>query len=207
MQTCAVCSSPLRLAARFCTRCGAPIHAAPVPLEAAVPVRDVAPEPEADPDPEPEADPDPDPQPPLEPDPEPFIPARIPTRGRVTPPLVRSSAATWALVTGIAPLIVSIMGNIVAAQLTVAALARVAQGDPQGAWAPVLVTLTLVFVANAVLLTVCAIAGGRGLRETTNGITRGRGLAVAGLAIGGVNLVLWVAGLVVSISGLDSVLV
>ena len=48
MQTCAVCSSPLRLAARFCTRCGAPIHAAPVPLEAAVPVRDVAPKPEAD---------------------------------------------------------------------------------------------------------------------------------------------------------------
>ena len=205
MQTCAVCSSLLRPAARFCTRCGAPIHAAPVPLEAAVPVRDV--EPEADPDLAPEPEADPGPEPPLDPDPEPFIPARIPTRGRVTPPLARSSAATWALVTGIAPLIVSITGNILATQLTVAALARVAQGDPQGAWAPVLVTLTLVFVANAGLLTVCAIAGGRGLRETTNGITRGRGLAVAGLAVGGVNLVLWVAGLIVSISGLDSVLV
>ncbi|WP_439564421.1 hypothetical protein [Microcella sp.] len=124
----------------------------------------------------------------------------------MTPPPARSAAATWALVTGVAPLLVSITGNLVAAQLGAAALARVAEGDPQGAWAPVLVTLALVFVVNAGLLTICLIAGGRGLRETANGITRGRGLAVAGLAAGGVNLVLWVAGLVVSISGLGPVL-
>lgn len=166
MPTCSVCAAPLREGARFCTRCGAPVHAAPTP-----------------------------------------VPARIPTPGRTTPPPARSAAATWALVTGVAPLLVSITGNLVAAQLGVSALERVAAGDPQGAWAPVLVTLALVFVANAALLTVCTIAGGRGLRETANGITRGRGLAVAGLAAGGVNLVLWVAGLVVSISGLGAVLV
>ena len=187
MQTCAVCSAPVRPATRFCTRCGAPVHAAPVPLVAAVPRQDAAPDPD--------------------PDPESVIPARIPTRGRTTPPPRRSAAATLALITGLAPIAVSVTGNIVAAQLTVAALAHVARGDVQGAWAPVLVTLALVFVANAGLLTVCAIAGGRGLRETANGITRGRGLAVAGLALGGVNLVLWVAGLVVSTSGIDSVLI
>ena len=197
MQTCAVCSAPVRPATRFCTQCGAPVHAVPVPLVAAVSRHVVAPIAS----PVPDAAPDPDP------DTESVIPARIPTRGRTTPPLGRSAAAGWALITGIATVAVSVTGNIVAAQLTVAALAHVARGDVQGAWAPVLVTLALVFVANAGLLTVCAIAGGRGLRETANGITPGRGLAVAGLAAGGVNLVLWVVGLVVSISGLDSVLV
>lgn len=178
MQTCSVCAAPVRAGARFCTRCGAPVHAAPVPPR--------IPSPEAEP--------------------EIVIPARIPPRGRTTPPPARSAAATWALITGAAPLLVSVTGNLVAAQLSAAALAQVAEGNPQGAWAPVLVTLALVFVANAGLLTVCTIAGGRGLRETANGITRGRGLAVAGLAAGGVNLVLWVAGLVVSISGLGPVL-
>ncbi|MBX9718648.1 MAG: hypothetical protein K2X36_07375 [Microbacteriaceae bacterium] len=194
-----MCAAPLREAARFCTRCGAPVHA--VPTAAPVPAVVPNPAPVAELPLVHQIEPRPRPEPPPEP-----IPARIPTRGRVTPPPARSTAATWALVTGIAPLIVSIIGNLVAAQLGVAALERVEAGDPQGAWAPVLVTLALVFVANAALLTVCTIAGGRGLRETANGFTRGRGLAVAGLATGGVNLVLWVAGLIVSISGLTPVL-
>lgn len=197
MQNCAVCSAPLRAGARFCTQCGAPVHAAPTP----VPVPVNAPGPVSVPEPvavtasaevEPTAD---------------EIPARIPSRGRVTPPPARSRAATWALVTGAAPLIVSVVGNLVAAQLSRTAAEQISAGDVQGAWAPVLVTLALVFVANAGLLTVCTIMGGRALRETGNGITRGRGLAVAGLALGGVNLVLWVAGLVVSVSSLNTVLV
>ncbi len=206
MPTCSVCAAPVREGARFCTRCGAPVHAAPTSAPVSIPVPTSAPTPVPDPASTPVAPPAPSPAPDAAPEAAP-IPARIPTRGRATPPPARSTAATWALVTGVAPLLVSITGNLVAAQLGIAALERVAAGDPQGAWAPVLVTLALVFVANAALLTVCTIAGGRGLRETANGITRGRGLAVAGLAAGGVNLVLWVAGLVVSISGLGSVLV
>jgi len=131
------------------------------------------------------------------------IPARVPVGGRATRPLIRSSAATWAFITGTAPLVVSIVGNLVAAQLGVVAAARVAVGDEQGAWASVLVVLAVVFVLNATLLTVCAIMGGRALRETANGVTRGRPLAIAGLALGAVNLVLWVAGLVVSVTGFD----
>ena len=186
------------------------MYAAPVPLMDAAPTPPVAPAPTADVAPAdianaPEPQPKPEPQP--EPQPQPEIPARIPPRGRTTPPPARSAAGTWALVTGIAPLVVSITGNIAAAQLGVIALERVAQGETQGVWASVLVTLALVFVANAGLLTVCTILGGRGLRETANGVTRGRGLAVAGLAVGGVNLVLWVAGLIVSINGLAPVLV
>jgi hypothetical protein len=134
------------------------------------------------------------------------IPARVPARGRITPPAARSAAASWALVTGVAPLLVSVVGNLVAAQLGVTASEQVAGGDEQGAWAPVFVVLALVFVANAALLTVCTILGGRALRDTANGITRGRPLAVAGLAIGGVNLVLWVSGLIVTVSDLGPVL-
>ena len=102
---------------------------------------------------------------------------------------------------------VSVVGNLLSSQLGIAALARIEAGDEQGAWAPVLTVLALVFVGNAALLTVCAIMGVRGIRETSNGITRGRGLAIAGLAAGGVNLVLWVAGLVVTVGGLNVVLV
>lgn len=211
MQTCAVCSASIRPGARFCTQCGAPVHAAPVPVPvtpALVPIP-VAPFPVA-----------PAPVPPvpvapeavaIEPERTPSratpveIPTRIPTRGRMTAPAERSTAATWALITGAAPLIVSVVGNLVAAQLGATALEQTQQGDRQGAWAPVLVVLAIVFVANAGLLTVCVIMGGRGLRETANGITRGRGLAVAGLAVGGVNLVLWVSGLLVSISSLGPV--
>lgn len=184
MQNCAVCSAPLRAGARFCTQCGSAVHAAPTPLPA-VPASSSA-----------EAAPEPT-----------EIPARIPPQGRVTQPPARSRAATWALVTGAAPLLVSVVGNLVAAQLSRAAAEQISAGDVQGAWAPVLVTLALVFVANAGLLTICTIMGGRGIRETGNGVTRGRGLAVAGLALGGVNLVLWVAGLIVSVGTLNTLLV
>lgn len=209
MPTCTVCAAPLRVGARFCTQCGTPVSvAAPVAPPVVAPVAPVMPPPPA-----PEStlaapvlvEHEPASLPVVEPQPE--IPARIPSRGRITPPPARSTAATVAFVTGIAPLVVSVTGNLVSAQLSIAALERVAQGDVQGAWAPVLVTLALVFVANAALLTVCIVAGGRGLRETANGITRGRGLAIGGLMAGGLNLVLWVAGLIVSVSGLGSVLV
>ncbi len=125
---------------------------------------------------------------------------------RYSPPPARSSAASWALVTGLLPLLVSIFGNAVTTELGTQALEATASGVTSGAWAPVFVALSLVFVANAALLTVCAITGVRGIRETSNGITRGRPLAVSGLAAGAVNVVLLVAGLVISISGLSAVL-
>ncbi|KRF32568.1 hypothetical protein ASG83_00400 [Yonghaparkia sp. Soil809] len=125
---------------------------------------------------------------------------------RYSPPPVRSTAASWALVTGLLPLLVSIFGNAVTTELGTEALEATASGVTSGAWAPVFVALSLVFVANAALLTVCAITGVRGIRETSNGITRGRPLAVSGLAAGAVNVVLLVAGLVISISGLSAVL-
>ena len=125
---------------------------------------------------------------------------------RYSPPPARSTSATWALVTGLLPLLVSIFGNAVTTELGTQALEATASGVTSGAWAPVFVALSLVFVANAALLTVCAITGVRGIRETSNGITRGRPLAVSGLAAGAVNVVLLVAGLVISISGLSAVL-
>ncbi len=137
----------------------------------------------------------------------PAVPARIAPERRTTRVMGRSSAATWALITGVAPLVVSVLGNLLSSYWGVAALEQTATGDAQGAWAPVLTVLALVFVGNAALLTVCAIMGVRGIRETSNGITRGRALAVAGLAAGGVNLVLWLAGLVVTVGGLNAVLV
>jgi len=109
-------------------------------------------------------------------------------------------------VTGLAPFIVSVTGNLVASALGVEAVRRVQAGDEQGAWAPVLVALSVVFVVNAGLLASCGVLGSRALRETGNGITRGRPLAIAGLAVGGVNLVLWVVGLVSTVSGLDAAL-
>ncbi|MBA8847583.1 hypothetical protein [Microcella alkalica] len=125
---------------------------------------------------------------------------------RYSPPPVRSTAATWALVTGLLPLLVSLFGNTVTTHLGTEAIEATASGVTSGAWAPVFVALSLVFVSNAALLTVCAITGVRGIRETANGVTRGRPLAVSGLAAGAVNLVLLVAGLVISISGLSTVL-
>lgn len=200
MPTCAACSAPLREGAKFCTRCGTAVEiefaGEGVDARATVPIEPVPPltvEPPLAVE--------------LAPAAEPAVPARIAPQRRNARVLTRSTAATWALVTGVAPLVVSVVGNLLSSQLGVAALARIEAGDVQGAWAPVLTVLALVFVGNAALLTVCAIMGVRGLRETSNGITLGRPLAVAGLAAGGVNLVLWVAGLVVTVGGLNLVLV
>ena len=176
MPPCTACAAPLRAGVRFCTRCGAPVVAV-----------DAAPEPPAAALVTAE------------------VPARVPLTGRITTPPARSRAATLAFVAGLAPLAISVLGTLVAAQLGAAAVERADAGQ-DGAWAPVLLALALVFVLNAGTLTMCAILGARGVRETANGITRGRGLAVAGLAIGGANLVLWVAGLLVSIGGLSAVL-
>lgn len=202
MLECTVCAAPMRAGARFCTRCGTPVPEptpVPVPVSAPVPLPTPVQTPVPAPTPEPVS---------TDAAPEPIeaVPARIPATSRPTAPPARSDSATWAFVAGLAPLVISIAGNLVATQLGAAALERVAAGDAQGAWAGVLVTLALVFVLNAGLLTVCAIAGVRGVRETANGLTRGRGLAIAGLAVGAVNLVLWVAGLVVSVNGLDAAL-
>ncbi len=208
MLECTVCAAPMRAGARFCTRCGTPAPApelTPVPIPA--PVSAPVPLPTPVPAPAPAAEPTPEPvSTDAEPEPIEVVPARIPAPNRTAAPPARSDSATWAFVAGLAPLVISIAGNLVATQLGAAALERVAAGEPQGAWAGVLVTLALVFVLNAGLLTVCAIAGVRGVRETANGITRGRGLAIAGLAVGAVNLILWVAGLVVSVNGLDAAL-
>lgn len=125
---------------------------------------------------------------------------------RWTAPPVRSHAATAAFVTGVLPLLVSLLGNTLAAALTADAAAQAAGGAASGAWTPVFVTLALIFVINAALLTVCVITAGRGMRETANGITRGRGLAVAGLVVGGLNLLLWLAGLVVTLTTLSAAL-
>ncbi len=129
------------------------------------------------------------------------------TKGRRwTAPPVRSHAATAAFITGVLPLLVSLFGNSAAAALTADAAAQSAGETTSGAWTTVFVVLALVFVINAALLTVCAITAGRGLRETANGITRGRGLAVAGLVVGGLNLVLWLIGLVVTLTTLSAAL-
>ena len=126
---------------------------------------------------------------------------------RYSPPPARSAAATWAFATGLLPLPISVAGNLLTTRLGLDAVAATESGVTTGAWAPVFVALALVFVANAALLTVCAIMGGRGIRETGNGVTKGRGLAVAGLSAGAVNLALWIAGLVITLSGFSTALV
>lgn len=125
---------------------------------------------------------------------------------RYSPPPERSSAATWALVTGLLPLPISVVGNLLTTRLGLDAVEATEAGITTGAWAPVFVALAVVFVVNAALLTVCAIMGGRGVRETGNGVTKGRGLAVAGLAAGAVNLALWLAGLTITASGFSTAL-
>lgn len=130
------------------------------------------------------------------------VPARIPVVAAPTVP-ARSAAAIGALVAGIAPLVISVVGNIIAAELSRGALASGA--GTEGVWAPVLLAIAVVFVLTAGSLTVCGILGARALRETASGVVRGRGLAIAGLTTGSVNLVLWIAGLVVTVSSLSSV--
>lgn len=127
----------------------------------------------------------------------PEAPRRTRTRARTPrPPAERSTAASWALVTGAAPFVVSVAGNLIGADVG----ARLGAGT--ASLSSALLVFTVVFVANAALLTICGITGGRGLRETANGYTRGRGLAIAGITLGGINLVLWVAGIVVSVTAL-----
>ncbi|WAB83718.1 zinc ribbon domain-containing protein [Microcella daejeonensis] len=220
MATCTRCHSGMRVGARFCTRCGAPA-VAEVPAETEIQVPAVAEAPAPDPSrlvigPPPVGD---------RPRAEDAIPSAsgaeestgavltiapavppMPKGRRWAAPAARSHAATAAFATGLAPLLVSLVGNVVAADLTEQAAAQSAAGVTSGAWTPVFVALALVFVINAALLTVCAIAAGRGLRETANGITRGRGLAVAGLVIGAMNLVLWLIGLIVTLTTLTAAL-
>jgi len=219
MKTCEACSASLRPAAQFCTRCGTAVALpardvpatspadSPVDNPAGIPVAsgvdsfvgipvDVAvalavAQPIAAPVEDDTLEPAPLASHPLH---TAFadIPARVPSRRRVAPPRARSKAATWALVTGVVPLAVSIIGN----------LATVPLREPGGAMPLVAVIIVgAVFIVNAALLTLCAVTGFRALRETSNGITRGRPLAIAGLVAGGVNLVLWASGFVVAVVG------
>jgi len=155
-------------------------------------------------------EPEPEPELPPEPEPEPELKVSIvppaPKGRRYSAPPARSHAATTAAVTGLAPLLVSLAGNTIAIRLTTDAAAQAVAGVTRGVYTPVFVALALVFVFNAALLTVCGITAGRGLRETANGITRGRGLAIAGLVAGGGNLLLWVAGLIVTLTTLTAAL-
>jgi len=232
MENCVACSSPLRTGARFCTRCGTAVAATPVRhVDAAV---DVAPSPsevlevadaatapemtpEPDAEPEPELEPEPEPEPEQEPEPEPEpesephtdtsapdVPSRI-APGSIPEPSV-SVAAVWTLVTGIAPLLVSIAGNVLATTFGLQAVEAINAGRPEGAWAPSVTTLTIVFVGNAALLVVCGLLGARAVRETAHAALRGRALAVAGLAAGAVNLVLWVAGLALTVTSYSAIL-
>lgn len=208
MENCTNCRAVLRIGVRFCTQCGAPFSAPPSapPPSAAVPPTVYSPPvssaPAASPATEAALDTVVVQQLEREDAPEEVpltvtIEERAPrqrTSHRLPPE--RSGAATWAFVTGLAPFATSVIGNLVASQ----AGAQLAAGA--GSLAMVLGMLTLVFVVNAALLTVCGITGSRGIRETANGYTRGRGLAVAGITLGAINLVLWLAGLVVSITAL-----
>lgn len=219
MVQCSACRSSLRPGVRFCTQCGVPFSAppsAPPPSASANPLDDLwplgaAPAP-SEPTPAREAavgvggvtdapsaavedraatvmvD-----VAPLTP---PLESLRRPRERAGRPMLERSQAATWAFVTGLAPFVVSVVGNLIGADVS----ARMAAGT--GSLAASLLVFTVVFVLNASLLTVCGITGGRGVRETANGYTRGRGLAIAGLTLGGINVVLWVAGMIVSVTAL-----
>lgn len=203
MENCVRCRAVLRVGVRFCTQCGAPFSAPPSAPPASAP----APSPVAS---------SPDPSIPTEVALDTVVvhqaeldratvaaPQAVAIKER-TPrqrtshrlPAERSSAATWAFVTGLAPFASSVIGNMVSAQ----AGAQLATGA--GSLAVVLGVLTLVFVVNAALLTVCGITASRGIRETANGYTKGRGLAIAGMTLGAINLVLWLAGLVVSVTAL-----
>ncbi|GAA1738911.1 zinc ribbon domain-containing protein [Microcella frigidaquae] len=201
MASCTTCGSPLRERARFCTRCGAAVAAAPPVPEPVVAAPPEVPELVAA---VPEATAPPEPATPVEePKAHDEVPARIPVTPLSTQPQ-RSAAALGALAAGIAPLLISVVGNLVASEFARRALG---EGAPAGgAWGPVLVAIAAVFVLTAGALTVCGILGVRALRETASGAVRGRPLAIAGLAAGAVNLVLWVAGLIVTVGSLGAVI-
>lgn len=135
-----------------------------------------------------------------------LVPSRIPV-GVPTSSRAPRGAAIGALIAGAAPLLISVVGNLVAAELARAAVGGAQAGAAEGVWAPVLFVLSLVFVLTAGALTICGILGTRALREITAGRARGRGLAIAGLAVGGVNLVLWIAGIVVTVGTLGALVI
>ncbi|MBU1250533.1 MAG: hypothetical protein KJ659_04450 [Actinobacteria bacterium] len=229
MESCIACASLLRDGARFCTRCGTAV--APRPAIEFVedapppPVLEVAAVP---------SEPDSagslespaqvvSPAAPVSPaaleSPAPFvsapsvsppaaretaIPARIPAPAPAAAPLSR--AAVGSLLAGVAPLLVSVGGNALASRFGVLAVEAINAGRPEGAWAPFLTTLTLLFLANAALLALCGVLGRRGLRQTRSGAMTGRPFAVAGLATGAVNLVLWVVGLAVTLVRYSAIL-
>ncbi|MER3388887.1 MAG: zinc ribbon domain-containing protein [Microcella sp.] len=208
MVNCIACASPVREGARFCTRCGtavAPrpevefVEDAPAPavLEVAAAPREPSSAESVNPAP---------PMSPVRPAPsaaspaahEPAIPARIPPPAPVAAAPF-SRAAVGALLAGVAPLLVSVGGNALASLLGVQAVEAINAGRPDGAWAPFLTTLTLMFLVNAALLVLCGVLGLRALRQTRGGAMRGRPFALAGLATGAVNVVLWVVGLAVTL--------
>jgi len=223
MESCIACASPLRDGARFCTRCGtavAPrpaiefVEDAPPPpvLEVAAvpsepdsagslesPAQVVSPAAPVSPAPSVSA---PSVSPPAAR--ETAIPARIPAPAPAAAPLSR--AAVGSLLAGVAPLLVSVGGNALASRFGVQAVEAINAGRPEGAWAPFLTTLTLLFLANAALLVLCGVLGRRGLRQTRSGAMTGRPFAVAGLATGAVNLVLWVVGLAVTLVRYSAIL-
>ena len=218
VETCIACASPLRDGARFCTRCGtavaprpgidvvedAPpppvleVAAAPSELESAAPPESAA-QPES-------AAPPASPAPPVASPAagETAIPARIPAPAPVAAPLSR--AAVGSLLAGVAPLLVSAGGNALASLFGVQAVEAINAGRPDGAWAPFLTTLTLLFLANAALLVLCGVLGRRALAQTRSGAMMGRPFAVAGLAAGAVNLVLWVVGLAATLERYSAIL-
>ncbi len=132
------------------------------------------------------------------------IPARIPLPEPAPAPLSR--AAVGSLLAGVAPLLVSVGGNALASMFGVQAVEAINAGQPEGAWAPFLTTLTLLFLGNAALLVACGVLGRRALRQTRRGAMTGRPFAVAGLAAGAVNLVLWVVGLGVTLVRYSAIL-
>jgi hypothetical protein len=233
MESCIACSSPLREGARYCTRCGTAIAPRPsiafvedappppvlevaaAPAESASPAATPAPptSPVAMPAepavpaamPAEPAGPVATPVDSVDPDPEPAVPARIPPSAPpATAPFSRAAGAS--LLAGVSPLLISIGGNALATLFGLQAVEAINAGRPEGAWAPFLTTLTLLFLVNAALLVLCGVLGLRALRQTRGGAMRGRPFAVAGLATGGVNLVLWVVGLAVTLVRYSAIL-
>lgn len=212
MESCIACGSPLRDGARFCTRCGTAVAPRPeiefVEDAPPPPVLEVAAAPSTPVSPAAPASPAPPVSPPSPHSPpaarETAIPARIPLPEPAAAPLSR--AAVGSLLAGVAPLLVSVGGNALASMFGVQAVEAINAGRPEGAWAPFLTTLTLLFLGNAALLVACGVLGRRALRQTRSGAMTGRPFAVAGLAAGAVNLVLWVVGLAATLVRYSAIL-
>ncbi len=118
------------------------------------------------------------------------VPSRIPPTVQPSP-LPGIGASAVALVAGVAPLVMSVVGNLVAAEL--------ARSGQTGA---ALSVVAAVFIVTAGSLAACGILGIRALRRSVSLSTLGRGLSIAGLTVGGVNLILWISGLVITVGSL-----